>query len=1115
MVLLDPRLYSPCAFSSQQMDSEFTSGPRQRHLEHDKSHPYHTERLAPTRASVQIERYTASDATDSILSGLTQLGAFRSGCRHAFTAIFEEDTPRVITYATTPSFASYKELREPEILVGTATLGLERQSSHRVIQDTTLEGVEIQTHPLVEQSQARFYTEVPLHDCYGTLIGTYGVLDVNSRDHFANHDLSVLYGVAQSISEHLDNNLARRWDASSKRKLDALITISEKKNDCKATEWGPRKSSSTSSCISPRSSVPNIERLNLLDTAGYNRRSGSVMDSGSSFLYSPSSERRHSASSGQSHEQQPRKSSDRTDKMVVVPEAPPIHPDTASMYTKASSLLQTGMDLDGVIFTNALRVQSRTNSRRSSCASFSELEANHGGVTHDRRSSGKLCDNLGSAFSQRYLANGQRKPSTTLDEEILRELFMAFPDGQVLDPIRNAGTTEPDYQPVMTRLSQALPGASSMIFLPIWNYDTSKWLAATIIWTCDSQRDFRDDDLHYLRVFGELLASEINKDDRRSVEKSKSDLLSSMSHELRSPLHGMLANSELLQSTDLDPAQRDMVRMVETCGETLLDTINTLLDFAKINNLTHSYKGSISTSAHLNSLTTEFDLGSLVEDVANSVYAGHRRLDEASKSAGCHPPEKADLIEIEVDSGPKTDDISVIVQINDLNDWKIRSISGAWRRIIMNILGNAFKFTRSGLIEIAVNQIQPKQHSRSPNFAHLTIADTGCGISKEYLDSKLFTPFSQESVLTEGVGLGLSITQQLVEYLGGHIRVNSELGVGTQIDVYIPVDFVEKVSLAEHVNQGGSSDTGVALSVCLIGMDHDVNGSDSRFPAMKGKISICKTISDIIFAQPGWKVSFADSLNNAAGDVAVIEESALRSAATNTCSSRFQTVVVLGEYGAFTPRSGTIDGARIIYIPQPFGPHKATQAFQSLAHSHQRSNYVRGPGKTSPLVLPLQNPTLSKAFDISKDLDSPPAVRNSVTEYTPSSLDGLLEAAIHVLIVDDNDINLKVLSTFMRKIGCTFETASDGLSALEKYKQSTQKFDYVLMDISMPVMDGITASSRIREYEEENELPRSAIMAVTGVASSDTQEQAFAAGMDEYLVKPLSLRDLKRMLRVP
>jgi CheY-like chemotaxis protein len=179
--------------------------------------------------------------------------------------------------------------------------------------------------------------------------------------------------------------------------------------------------------------------------------------------------------------------------------------------------------------------------------------------------------------------------------------------------------------------------------------------------------------------------------------------------------------------------------------------------------------------------------------------------------------------------------------------------------------------------------------------------------------------------------------------------------------------------------------------------------------------------------------------------------------------------------------------------------------------------------------MPHRQRSLSEAFALAKQTESPPVVDEAVGEFRASTPKASTTVDRHVLIVDDNDINLKILATFMRRIGCSYETANNGLVALEKYQQAQRQFNYVLMgrlrplsfmaqltatDISMPVMDGIISTSKIREYEEENSLPRAAIMAVTGVASATMQQQAFAAGIDDYLVKPLSLRDLKRVMNI-
>lgn len=106
------------------------------------------------------------------------------------------------------------------------------------------------------------------------------------------------------------------------------------------------------------------------------------------------------------------------------------------------------------------------------------------------------------------------------------------------------------------------------------------------------------------------------------------------------------------------------------------------------------------------------------------------------------------------------------------------------------------------------------------------------------------------------------------------------------------------------------------------------------------------------------------------------------------------------------------------------------------------------------------------------------------------------------------------MATFMTKINCSYETASNGLIAFEKYKTSTSRYDFVLMDISMPVMDGLVSTSKIREYEREADLTPTRIMALTGVSSVGFQHQAYAAGIDNYLIKPLSLNDLKTLMNL-
>lgn len=153
-------------------------------------------------------------------------------------------------------------------------------------------------------------------------------------------------------------------------------------------------------------------------------------------------------------------------------------------------------------------------------------------------------------------------------------MIAALPQGGVLHP----DNVSPNSSLLENRLANYFPQAKSLLFVPLWDWNKGQWLAGTFVWTRDSdqERSLGLDELHYFKVFGDSIISEIARLDWTQKEKSKFDLISSMSHELRSPLHGMLANAELLSASSLQPEQREAMKALETCGITLLDTMNNL-----------------------------------------------------------------------------------------------------------------------------------------------------------------------------------------------------------------------------------------------------------------------------------------------------------------------------------------------------------------------------------------------------------------------------------------------------------------------------------------------------------------------------------------------------------
>ena len=215
-----------------------------------------------------------------------------------------------------------------------------------------------------------------------------------------------------------------------------------------------------------------------------------------------------------------------------------------------------------------------------------------------------FCKVLGSASTE--IARGIASDDTatgSITEAFLQHLITSYPEGEIFDldevvpshkeskrtalerksrirPFRNGQQSPASernaLQVTASRLASYFPDAKTVVFLPLWDWNKGHWLAGTLIWSRDGERPLELEEFHYFKVFGDAIISEIAKAKSFELENSKSDFISSISHELRSPLHGMLASAELLLETALQPDQRDLVTMLETCGLTLLDTINHL-----------------------------------------------------------------------------------------------------------------------------------------------------------------------------------------------------------------------------------------------------------------------------------------------------------------------------------------------------------------------------------------------------------------------------------------------------------------------------------------------------------------------------------------------------------
>jgi signal transduction histidine kinase len=347
-------------------------------------------------------------------------------------------------------------------------------------------------------------------------------------------------------------------------------------------------------------------------------------------------------------------------------------------------------------------------------------------------------------------------------------------------------------------LLKKIPGAKSIVFLPLFDYVEDKLVGGCFLWTSVPGRMMNlDEDLSYLRAFGNSITSQIGRINTKKNEAAKTTFIASMSHELRSPLHGILGAAEFLKDAITDSYEAGLVNSIATCGKTLLDTLNHVLDFSKINNLgsgqtrrgsKHSKIISLSSdSMESLNMTASVDLSILVEEVVDAVATGHNFKKLPNRQKG----QTGDAMIIGADNQnapvPSTEHpVSVLLDICPMSSWMVKTQPGALRRIVMNLFGNALKYTSLGFVCVTV-RAQELNEERKLEVS-IRVTDTGKGMSEDFQQNRLFVPFSQEDSFQPGTGLGLSIVKQIVDSLGGTLEVKSEQGKGTEIEARLRLE---------------------------------------------------------------------------------------------------------------------------------------------------------------------------------------------------------------------------------------------------------------------------------------------------------------------------------------
>ena len=599
------------------------------------------------------------------------------------------------------------------------------------------------------------------------------------------------------------------------------------------------------------------------------------------------------------------------------------------------------------------------------------------------------------------------------------------------------------------------------------------------------------------------LALEEAKDNAIAASRAKSEFLANMSHEIRTPMNGILGMAELLSSTKIDTRQKEFVDVINNSASALLTIINDILDFSKIE------AGALELDP------VSFDLKSAVNDVTSLLVAKAQ--------------EKG---------------LELVINYPAVMPTRFIGDGGRLRQVITNLVGNAIKFTQEGHITVTVSVSEPRD---GRSCIRIDVSDTGIGIPSDKLNH-IFDKFTQADGSTTrvygGTGLGLAITKSIIEMMDGRISVTSEIGHGSQFSLQLPLPLdleAEAIKYDISCLKGKKAliidDIPVNRQVLTEQLESWGVTSDTACDGVEG----LKTLKNAQEVNEPYDFILLDylmpGLNGQEWAEMVHNNSAVNAPPTIMLSSCDQSVSTsaLKKIGitnylvkpvrekrlheAIVEAVSSIPAAKTDVPAQELSVSESkvadndfTTVLESELEAALSSEYA--PIEAVPQGNDPQDetPKIATTSDITPATSEEASETHATPQEEPSNENGPSNGKTQILVAEDFPLNQDVVRLMLSDSRFEPIFTNNGKEGLDRYMAENGNFPVILMDVSMPVMDGYEASQQIIKFEKANGLPHTPIIALTGHALKNDRQDCLDAGMDDYLTKPVKQSELLEKL---